>query len=94
MTRLSIIEIAGAYCGTHVEGEKVYSAIAPYLRGNEKVILDFDNVEMASSSFFNEVFNLVVEDFGEKILESNIFYDSVKPRLQFVLERSQRATPA
>lgn len=94
MTKLSIVEIAGPYCGTHIEGEKVYRAIVPCLRVDEKVVLDFANVEIASSSFFNEVFALVAEDFGEKALESHISYASVKPRLQFVLERSQRATPA
>lgn len=94
MIRLSIVEITGPYCGTQTEGEKLYRAIVPHLRANEKVVLDFANVEIASSSFFNEVFGLVAEDFGEEILESHISYDSLKPRLQFVFERSQRATPA
>ena len=65
MTRLSIVEIAGPYCGTQTEGEKLYRVIVPHLRANEKVVLDFDNVEIASSSFFNEVFGLITEDFGE-----------------------------
>lgn len=94
MPRLSIVQIAGPYCGTHIEGEKLYHAVAPYLRADEQVILDFDNVELTSSSFFNELFNNVIEDFGERIVGSHISFDLLKPRHQFVLERTRPTSPA
>lgn len=87
MTRLSLAQIAGAYCGTHSEGDKVYRALEPFLLKNEKVVLDFTNVELASSSFFNELFCQIAEDFGEAVLASHIAFDSMKPRHHFVLER-------
>ena len=67
----------------------LYRVIAPYLSRNEKVVLDFEGVQLASSSFFNELFRHVIDHFGESVLNSQIAYASLKPRHQFVLDRSQ-----
>jgi len=94
MTRLPLVQIVGPYCGTHLEGEQLFRSIAPLLQKNEKVLLDFENVEMASSSFFNALFGLISENFGDAMLEPHITYTSLRPRHQFVLERSRPVTPA
>jgi len=94
MTRLSIVEIAGQYCGTHSEGEKIYRALAPLLGGHEKVELDFDQVELTSSSFFNELFGRIIEEFGENYIDDYLSYVSLKPRHKFVLDRTRHAAPA
>ena len=94
MTKLSIVQIAGQFCGTHSEGEKVFLTLAPLLRRNEHVDLDFAEVELASSSFFNELFGRVTEEFGETAVNRYLTYSSLKPRHVFVLERTRDATPA
>ena len=94
MSRLSIVNIAGQYCGTHSEGEKIYRELAPLLRGHEKVTLDFDQVELTSSSFFNELFGRIIEELGESYIDDYLSYVSLKPRHRFVLDRTRQATPA
>lgn len=89
MIKLSLVQLVGPYCGTHTEGEMLYHVIAPYLGCKEKVVLDFEGVQLASSSFFNELFRHVIDRFGESVLNSQITYASLKPRHQFVLDRSQ-----
>lgn len=94
MTRLSIVQIAGQYCGTHFEGEKIFFVLVPLLRRNEHIELDFAQVELASSSFFNELFGRITEEFGEVALNKQLSYTSLKPRHRFVLERTRDAAPA
>jgi len=94
MTRLSVVQIAGPYCGTHSEGEKLYAALAPLLKRREKIALDFDQIEIASSSFFNELFGRITEEFGEDLIEGYISYISLKPRHQFVLDHTRYPAPA
>jgi hypothetical protein len=89
MTRLSVVEIAGPYCATHSEGQKIYSALIHLLKRKEKVALDFCNVEIASSSFFNELFGRIGEELGDCYIENYITYTSLKPRHQFVLDRTR-----
>lgn len=94
MTKLSVVQIAGPYCGTHAEGKKVYTAIEASLRKHEHVELDFDQIELASSSFFNELFGRIIDEFGEEFLTSHLSYISLKPRHTFVLERTRHSNPA
>lgn len=94
MTRLSIVQIAGQYCGTHLEGEKIFFALVPLLKSNEHVELDFAQVELASSSFFNEIFGRITEEFGETALNKQLSFTSLKPRHVFVLERTRDAATA
>lgn len=93
MTKLSVVQIAGPYCGTHAEGEKVYMAIEVMLRKHERIELDFDKIELASSSFFNELFGRIIDEFGEEFLASHLSYTSLKPRHTFVLERTRHINP-
>lgn len=93
MTRLSILEIVGPYCGTHSDGDKVFSAILPFLRKGEKVSLDFDHIELTSSSFFNALFWRISEEFNDDFIDRNLSYVSLKPRHQFVLDRTRSSTP-
>jgi hypothetical protein len=94
MTKLSVVDIAGQYCGSHLEGEKLYESIALSLSGGDMVELDFDQVELTSSSFFNELFGRISENFGEQSIDSRLSFVSLKPRHRFVLERTRHSAPA
>ena len=44
----------GENLGTRVLGEKVRNMLLPMILGNEKVVLDFEGVNMVSNSFADE----------------------------------------
>ena len=44
----------GENLGTRVLGEKVRNILLPMILGNEKVVLDFEGVNMVSNSFADE----------------------------------------
>lgn len=46
--------IIGENLGTRVLGEKVRNMLLPMILGNEKVVLDFEGVNMVSNSFADE----------------------------------------
>lgn len=94
MIRFLVFKITGPFCGTSKEGDLLYQAILPALSNNEEIELDFEDVEIASSSFFNSVIVRIVEEFGEQFVESHVKYRSLKPRHSFVLGRSLKAMHA
>lgn len=46
--------IIGENLGTRVLGEKVRNMLLPMILGNEKVVLDFEGVNVVSNSFADE----------------------------------------
>lgn len=94
MTRLSVLKLAGPYCATYEQGEQLFLEIADYLRSGELVELDFEGVDLASSSFFNELFGRIFEEFGNELLESHLSYLRLKPRHKFVLDRTRHISHA
>jgi len=94
MTKLSVYSIAGPYCGTYKQGEQLFLQVAQYLQAGEDVQLDFSDVEFTSSSFFNELFGAIAENFGAESLDQRLSFVSLKPRHRFVLDRTRHATPA
>ena len=53
MATFKIVTI-GENLGTRVLGEKVRNMLLPMILGNEKVVLDFEGVNMVSNSFADE----------------------------------------
>jgi hypothetical protein len=94
MTRLFVAPIASPYCATYKEADELFNQIAVHLRAGETIELDFENVELASSSFFNELFGRITEVFGQAVAENQISYFGLKPRHKFVLERIRHIAPA
>lgn len=90
MTKQSVVHITGPHCGTHAEGEQLYLAINILLKNHEHVELDFNHIEVASSSFFNELFRRIIYQYGEDFLARHISYTALTPRHTFVLHRTQR----
>lgn len=88
MSSVRVRDVIGIQCGTDIEGTRLYSIIAPKLKTNENIVLDFDGVMLASSSFFNSSIGRSYREIGESIVRSQISYENLLPRLQFVLERT------
>jgi hypothetical protein len=94
MTRLSVAALASPYCATYKQADQLFNHIAVHLRGGEAVELDFEKVELASSSFFNELLGRITDAFGQEVTEKRLSYFALKPRHKFVLERTRHITPA
>lgn len=88
MSSLKIREVVGVQCGTENEGTRLFNIIAPKLRANENVVLDFEGVVLASSSFFNSSIGRSYREIGEDIVRSRLSYEKLIPRLRFVMERT------
>ena len=90
MTKLSVKSIAGIQCGTDSDGTRLRDQLLPLLKSGEKVELDFEGVELASSTFFNASIGLAFRHFGEQFISEHVIYSNLKSRVQFVLDRTLR----
>lgn len=91
MIKLSVKAVAGIQCGTDAEGTRLGDMLFPLLESGQNVELDFDGVELASSSFFNASIGLAFSKFGEKFVRDHVAFSNLKPRVQFVLDRTLSA---
>lgn len=94
MIKLSVVEIAGPYCATYKEGAQLFLNISPLFKASIEVQLDFSDVELTSSSFFNELFGSITESFGEEFLDQHLSFISLKPRHKYVLDKARRVNAA
>jgi hypothetical protein len=63
MFKLKIANLVGEHCVTSEDGQKVYDQIIPQLRSNKKVCLDFRDVSVFASPFFNFAIGQLLKDF-------------------------------
>lgn len=90
MTTLSVVQITGPHCGTHVEGAQLYRTIEPLLKNHEHIMLNFGGITVASSSFFNGLFRPITDTYGRQHLVDHLSYTDLAPRHRFVLEHTQQ----
>lgn len=90
MPTQSVIQITGPHCGTHLEGDALYRAIARFLNNHDHVTLDFADITVATSSFFNGLFRPITLSHGAQCLTDLLSYTGLMPRHRFVLDRTQR----
>ncbi|UVT19003.1 MAG: STAS-like domain-containing protein [Nitrospira sp.] len=91
MHRVLVAEGLSVYCGTVEEGDQLYEKVKRLLVKGEKVLLDFDGVEIASSSFFGTFIYRLHADYGSDALGTQVKYCLLLPRLQFVLNHTLTA---
>ena len=90
MASQSVHHITGPHCGTHTEGAQLYRAIEPLLNNHEHVELHFDQITVASSSFFNGLFRPIIQDYGKDVLAHQISFEGLTRTQTFILQRTQR----
>jgi len=88
MDKVLIKNIVGPYCGTYDDGAKVYRFIYSLLKEGKQLDLDFTGIEVTSSSFFNAAIGNLLQEFGDKDSRLPITFSNLKPRDQFILERT------
>ncbi|KJR40949.1 hypothetical protein MCHI_003143 [Candidatus Magnetoovum chiemensis] len=75
---IEIYQITGENCITQEDGEDVYNKIHPaLLKGEEKVELDFNNVKVFASTFFNQSIGRLLEDIAPKTLNELLSFSNL-----------------
>ena len=91
MNRLIVKDIVGSsYCGTYEDGVKLYRVYA-LLKDSRPVELDFEGIQLASSSFFNAAIGNLLQEFGDHSSQLPISYLNVTPRDRFIRDRTLEA---
>jgi len=88
MNRLIVKDIVGSpYCGTYEDGVKLYRVLYSLLNSSpqvESVELDFEGIELTSSSFFNAAIGNLLREFGDHSLQLPISYLNLTSRDRFI----------
>ncbi len=95
MNRIILSKMFGTtQLGSRFNGEKLREHIKPMLDNNQKVILDFANIEEATQSFLDEIFGIFVRAFGTEYIKGKLFIENVKPSIKqtinFVISYSKK----
>lgn len=80
--------------GSRYKGSLLREKIKPLLDKEEKIILDFKDIELATQSFLDEVFGIFVRAFGTdyikgKLLIENVSLD-IKKTINLVIAYSKK----
>lgn len=85
MNRLIVKDIVGSpYCGTYEDGVKLYRVVYALLKDSRPVELDFEGIELTSSSFFNAAIGNLLQEFGDHSLQLPISYLNLTSRDRFI----------
>ena len=68
--------------GSRYKGGLVREEIKPLLDKNEKVILDFQGIELATQSFLDEIFGIFVRAFGTDYIRGKLLIENVSPTIK------------
>ena len=68
--------------GSRYKGGLVREEIKPLLDKNEKVILDFQGIELATQSFLDEIFGIFVRAFGTDYIRGKLLIENVSPAIK------------
>lgn len=91
MMKLIVKDVVGPYCGTYEDGAKLYRVLYGLLKDSQQVELDFDGIELTSSSFFNGAIVNFLQEFTGKDGQLPISFLNLTPRDKFILDRTLKA---
>ena len=89
MTKLIVKDIVGPYGMRYEDGAKVYNEIYPLLEASQQVELDFQEMRITTSSFFNGFILKLLKKFTD--LDHWISYVNLTGRDKFVLSYTLKA---
>lgn len=80
-------------CYTQEDGQKIFSAILPFLKNKQSVELSFDGVEFVPSSFVNTALIALLDKFPFEVIKECLTFtnttkqinDMIKNRFNFEL---------
>jgi len=85
--KINIHEIIGGNCITLEEGQKIFNLIHPVLLKGNKVELNFENVSVFASPFFNSAIGLLLRDIKPENLNQLLTVSHLVPSGLAVLKR-------
>ena len=87
MTLVKVYELVGENAITLDDGQTVYDQIAPSLKGNQPVEVDFKDVDVFSSPFFNAAAGQLLKDIDAAALNRLVKFTNLNPAGNAVLKR-------
>ena len=91
MMKLVVKDVVGPYCGTYEDGAKLYRVLYGLLKDSQQVELDFEGIELTSSSFFNGAIVNLLQEFTGKDGQLPISFCNLTLRDKFILDRTLKA---
>ena len=89
--KLIVKDIVGPYGGTYEDGVKLYREIDSLLKDSQRVELDFEGIELASSSFFNGTIGKLFQEFAGGTAQLPVSFLNLTSRDEFVLDHTRKA---
>ena len=89
--KVIVKDVIGPYGGTYEDGAKLYRVISGLLKDAQHVELDFDGIELASSSFFYGAIGPLLQQCDGRAGPLPLSYLNVSPRDTFVLDHTLKA---
>lgn len=93
MNRIKVYDVVSEYAVTGEDGQKLYNEIHPLLVQNQLIELDFSNVKIYSSQFFNFAFGQLLKDVSADVINeiefTNITDDGWSV-LEFIMSRAKK----
>lgn len=87
MTLVKVHELVGENAITLDDGQTVYDRIAPSLKDNKSVEVDFSDVDVFSSPFFNAAAGQLLKDSDAADLNRLVKFTNLNPAGSAVLKR-------
>ena len=75
--KYKIFELVGENCVTLEDGEKIYGIIYPELKVGNSVELDFNEVRIFASPFFNSAIGRLLKDIEPQSLNTQLKFSSL-----------------
>lgn len=87
-------EVVGDNCITREDGQKVFEIINNRLKNNEIIVLDFENIGVFTSPFFNSAIGPLFKDFSREELRDKLLFANIntvgRNLLKIVIDNSSR----
>ena len=87
MTLVKVHELVGENAITLDDGQAVYDRIAPALKDHQPVEVDFSEVEVFASPFFNSAAGQLLNDISPEELNRLVKFTNLNPAGKAVLKR-------
>ena len=85
--KITILETIGENCITFEDGDRVYQLIHPELLASRDVELDFGDVEVLASPFFNAAIGRLLKDITAETLNRSLKIHNLSAAGMGVLKR-------
>ena len=83
MEKIVLKEFLGSKeLGSRYKGSLIREKIKPLLDNEEKVVLDFTDIELATRSFLDEIFGIFVRAFGTEYIKGKLLIENVSPSIK------------